>query len=227
MFLYDKKDNSIDVYSLIGIKQALKEYRQDKMQAIPEREQVVVAESYSYDMDEVPVFELYANQFDSTIIPSEYANSQDNSVKYHILKTGKTSRRNREILLERYYLGQLWDRSVARVQYADKIRYYLLNSTTYTNQNYSHRIKRLKDIIELPESLYLLQMLEQENYPLLWGNDITEQLDLFSFEYVDELRLSEIKKMATCGLTKDSYEQIMIKARNNEPILSLLKANKK
>ena len=74
MFLYDKKENSIAVYSFNGNKEDMIEYRQNQMLQIPERDRVVIAESYSYDMSEAPLFEQYAEHFDTKIIPMEYAN---------------------------------------------------------------------------------------------------------------------------------------------------------
>lgn len=159
MFLYDKKDNKLDVYSFNENKDAMVEYRQNEMLAIPERERVVVAESYSYDMSDAPLFEFYAKQFDTTIIPMEEANSKKDELRYHLLKKGKTSKRNQEILLDSYYYGHLSDRNIVRIQDLNKLRYYLLYRSTYTAQPYDNRLKRMDNIIELPESLFLLQML--------------------------------------------------------------------
>lgn len=226
MFLYDKKEKSLDVYSFVEDSQAIREYRQSKILEIPERDRVVVAESYSQDMSEIPLFEFYAEQFDINTIPMEYANSQEKNLRYHLLKKGKTSKRNRDILLDKFYSGELTDRNIARIQDLDKIRYYLLYEKTYKAQAYDNRLKRMKNIIELPESLYLLQMLEQEKFSLLEDKDILEQLSLFSLTHLDELNLSEIKRMADCGLTNNSYEQIIGKASNDAHVLNLIKSSK-
>lgn len=226
MFLYDKKEKSLDVYSFVEDSQAIREYRQSKILEIPERDRVVVAESYSQDMSEIPLFEFYAEQFDINTIPMEYVNSQEKNLRYHLLKKGKTSKRNRDILLDKFYSGELTDRNIARIQDLDKIRYYLLYEKTYKAQAYDNRLKRMKNIIELPESLYLLQMLEQEKFSLLEDKDILEQLSLFSLTHLDELGLSEIKRMADCGLTNNSYEQIIGKASNDAHVLNLIKSSK-
>ena len=76
MFLYDKKEKSLDVYSFNGKQQDMIQYRENQMLQIAERDRVVVAESYSHDMGESPLFEFYAKRLDTEIIPMEYANSK-------------------------------------------------------------------------------------------------------------------------------------------------------
>ncbi len=223
MFLYDKKDNALDVYSLTGNKQAMTEYRQRKMLEIPERDRVLVAESYSHDMSEAPLFEFYAKQFDTTIIPMEYANSTRNGLRYHFLKTNQASKKNKETLLDSYYFGHLSDRSVARIQDLNRLRYFLLYKTTYSAQPYDNKFKNLKDIIELPESLYLLQMLEQGKFSLLEDKDISDQLSLFSVSYIDELSLDELRKIDKCGITQNAYEKALMKAANDAHVLQLIR----
>lgn len=223
MFLYDKKENSIDVYTFNGNSEAMIEYRQNQMLQIPERQRVVVAESYSYDMGEAPLFEQYAEHFDTKIIPMEYANLKKDCFRYHFLVPNITSKRNKNILLDSYYSGQLSDKTVARIQDINKLRYFLLSKVVYDAEIYDNRKKILKDIIELPESLYLLQMLEQGKFSLLTDKDITEQLDLFSLEHINEISFEELRRMEACGLSNNTFEEILTKSENDASVLKLIK----
>lgn len=223
MFLYDKKEKSLDVYSFNGYEEDMIQYREDQMLQIPEMDRVFMAESYSHDMGESPLFEFYAERLDTEIIPMEYANSKRGKLRYHFLKTGPTSKRNKEILLDCFYYGHLSDRKIARIQDLNKLRYFLLYNTTYSAQLYNSRIRILQDIIELPESLYLLQMLEQGKFALLGDKDISEQLNLFTISHIDEISLAELKKMDTCGITQNAYEQTLNKAENDAHILKLIR----
>ena len=65
------------------------------MLQIPERDRVVVDESYSYDMGEVPLFEQYSKHFDTKIIPMEYANLRKDCFRYHFLVPNITSCSNK------------------------------------------------------------------------------------------------------------------------------------
>jgi len=223
MYLYDKKEKSLDVYSFDANQWVMFEYRERQMLQIPEKNRVLVAEAYSHDVGESPLFEFYANRFDETIIPMEYANSKRDELRYHFLRTGKTSKRNREILLDSYYFGHLSDRNVARLQDINKLRYFLLNKTTYSAELYNNRIKKLENIIELPESLYLLQMLEQGKFSLIGDKNISEQLDLFNISQIGELSLDELKKIDAYGITQNAYEQTLAKAENDAHVLRLIR----
>ena len=144
-------------------------------------------------------------------------------MKNYFLLPGKTSKRNMNILLDRYYNGQFSDRNVARIQDLSKLRYFLLSKEIYSAEIYDNRIKKLKDIMELPESLYFLQMLEQGKFSLLIDKDITEQLDLFSLEHINEISFEELRRMEACGLSNNTFEKIIAKSENDECVLKLIK----
>ena len=223
MFLYDKKEKSLDVYSFNDDKPDIIGYRMNQMFKIPERERVVVAKSFSYDDNDTPLFERYQKQFDTIVIPMILANEKENELRYHLLKTvGITSRRNREILLDSYYFWHLSDRKIARIQDLDRLRYFLLTTTKYTRESWEPRVKILKDIIELQESLYILQMLEQEKFSLLGDKDISKQLDLFKISHINQISLEELKKVDACGMTINTYEQVLAKADNDAHVLKLI-----
>lgn len=77
--------------------------------------------------------------------------------------------------------------------------------------------------MELPESLYFLQMLEQGKFSLLIDKDIIEQLDLFSLAHIDEINLEELRKMDACGISRNTFEEIIAKSENDECVLKLIK----
>ena len=79
------------------------------------------------------------------------------------------------------------------------------------------------DIIQIPKSLYLLQLLLQEKFSTISGEDISEQLSLFNFSYVNNINLDELQKMDACGITENAYSRIINKANNDKPVLKLLK----
>lgn len=85
------------------------------------------------------------------------------------------------------------------------------------------KIMRVEDIIEIPKSLYLLQLLEQEKFTLIAKEDISEQLKLFNFSYVNSLTLEELQRMDECGITEDAYSKTINKSNNDKHILRLLK----
>lgn len=229
MLLYDKKDkDSIRVYEFNGNKEDLMQYRIEEMSKIPENERILEAETYAENWRSIsPVFEYYAHVFDEVIIPIEQVNAEksEHSVhgRYHLLKNVNTGSVNERILLDSYYYGFLNDRNVARIQDLEKIRYLLLKLEIYDSVLYDSRKKIMREIIELPESLYLLQLLEQGKFSLIGDKDISEQLDLFSIDIFNEFSLMELAIMDECGVTENAYERVLEKAKNDAYVLKLVK----
>ena len=75
----------------------------------------------------------------------------------------------------------------------------------------------------MPESLYLLQMIEQGKFSLLTDKDITEQLDLFSLAHINEISFEELRKIEACGLSNNTFEEILAKSENDASVLKLIK----
>lgn len=223
MYLYDKKDKTIDVYSFDANEIVMKAYRETQMQQIPENKRVYIAESYSPELSTTPILALSEKELDQRIFSMEEANSRQDNGNYHLLSSDKTSRRNREILLDSFYYGHLSNRNVARIHDLEQIRYFLLEQTTYIPELYNRRIRTLKNIIELPESLYLLQMLEQGKFSPISNHDFSEQLELFSVAHIDEISLEELAKMDVCGITENAYESTLNKTTEHAPVIQLCK----
>lgn len=222
MFLYDRDQNVLDIYSFNGKEQKMIRYRKTQMAQDPEMKRVLEAVAFDSDIrGELPLLEFYAGQYDKTIIPMEILNKR----RTHSLGPGIMDKKDKEILLDSYYFGYLVDKEIARIQDLDGLRYFLLSRTAYSSNLYG--VRRLEGIIELPESLYLLQMLEQGKFSLLGDKDISEQLDLFTITHVVQINLDQVKKMDVFGITENAYERAILKAASDEKVLKKLKKNKK
>ncbi len=81
----------------------------------------------------------------------------------------------------------------------------------------------MEEIIQLPESLYLLQLLEQGRFALFDGKDISEQLALYTLAKINEVSMEELQKMDVCGITQDVYSRTIQKAENHAHLLKLIK----
>lgn len=216
MFLYDKKESSLDIYKFSGKQEALRDYRVEQMRQIPAINQVVVAKTIIPEHEDTPLFEK--PHIESQIIPMESANSIHGDC-YHLLDGGITSPKSKEALLNTYYQGQLSHCKVVTIQDENQLRYFLLRLANYITAHHNDRKRIMKDIIELPEALYLLQLLEQEKFHLIGDRNVKEQLDLFSIEQVGEVSLDELPKM----ITQSAYTKTIEKANRDAKILSLLK----
>lgn len=216
MYLYDKKEDKIDIYSFIPNDKKLYEYRFEQMKQIPEDEMVVRGVTGT-GIEGYEIFKNYENKFDTEIIPIENANGS-----YHRLESDPLNGkgRNKEILLDAYYFGHLKDRKIARLWDLKKLRYLLLKQNQY---RYYFGKVILEEIIEIPESLYLLSLIEQEKFSLIGERDISEQLSLFKLEQTKGINLDTIERMDYIGMAPGCYSKTIKKAENDAHILKLIR----
>lgn len=81
----------------------------------------------------------------------------------------------------------------------------------------------MNGIIKIPESLYLLQLFQQEKFSFLNDKSISELLSLFSVSYTDEIDLEELKKMDKYGMAPDTYQNALDKANKDSQVLKFVK----
>ncbi len=215
MFLYDKKDNSIDVYSLSRNAQGIRDYKIEQMGRIPV-ERCLYTEEVVSSFQDVPT--LFKKNLDLNIVAKSELIGKDKSIKYN------TDLDDCAHLLEWFYSDKCVNRPVARVQDTKKLMYLLIASNDIRSIEENGKvIKRIEDIIEIPKSLYLLQLIEQEKFSMINGEDISEQLGLFDYSYINNISVEELQKIDTCGITEDAYSRVMTKADNDRHILKVLK----
>lgn len=228
MYLYQKHGETINVYNFNAKHSDLVNYRVEQMKKIPQGRRVLYAETNSEPIE--PLFQHYMGQLDQITFhyleaddDIRYGDGDINARWYHKLKVDKSNKDACKELLQRYYQGQLTDKDIARIQYESGIRYFLLKNRVYSPDLYDKQLKILNDIIEIPESLYLLQLLLQEKFSLIGDKDISEQLSLFKLSHVDNIHVEDMLKMDACGITDDVSSKVLIKARNDARVLSLIK----
>ena len=216
MFLYDKKDKTIDVFTLTHNPQEIRNYKIEQMKKIPVDERGLFTEEIVPSFQSTPV--LFKKNLYSEVIPCSELIGTNKSLNYNTDATDVAD------LLEWFYSEKYNDRPVARISNLKKLKYLLVASNCIDAREENDKvIMKIEDIIEIPKSLYLLQLLQQEKFSIISGEDIYEQLDLFNFSYVDNINLDELQKMDACGITENAYSRIINKANNDKHILKLLK----
>lgn len=216
MFLYDKQDKLIDVFSLDRSSKRIRDYRIEQMKIIPANKRCLYTEETVQSFQDAPV--LCKKDLDAGIISKSELIGTNKSLNYN------TDSDDCADLLEWFYNDNCVNRSVARVNFLKKLRYLLIASNCINSREENGNvIMKIEDIIEIPKSLYLLQLLEQEKFSLLADEDITEQLELFNFRHINSVGIEELQKMDECGITQDAYSRVITKAENDSHVLRLLK----
>lgn len=217
MYLLDKDNDKIDVYYLHPKDRDLFYYRVEQMKQIPENEKIMCGVT-GVGIENYEIFKNYEDKFDIETIPMANANGKYHKLEQNILYgNGK----NKEKLLSDFYLGDLRDKKIARVWDLNNIKYFLLKETEYSRILPGKKI--LEQIIQIPESLYLLSLIEQEKFTLIGDKDISEQLSLFKLEQEQSIDLNTLDRIQFIGIAPDCYKRAIKKAENDAHILKLLK----
>lgn len=226
MLLYDKKEKTIDIYEFSADANDLFNYRKQQMEKIPKEEIFYIATAYPRDKDDKPILEKQGNSFNSKIIPMWYLNS---SQHFHFFNTDdKISEGQKQLLLDRLNNGEFDKNKIARVK-DDKLRYFLLKSTEYHKDMLSASFDKrvLENIIEVPESLYYLQLILQEKFSFLDNVDISEQLSLFGLNYVDKFNINELEKIDKLNVVPGAFDRVINKAARDSVIIKKYNKSKK
>lgn len=208
MVLYEIKESNsqkVKVYNFEAGIEDIINYRIQQMETIPENERFFVAEACVNLFKEIPVFVPYMQKWcnPDAILNAYYADNEnrryDNDyLGYHVLKKD-FSNKDAKLALLKSYLYDSHDESkpektIVPIEYSKNlIKYFLIMQGSYQKirENWNNTTYWLENIIQLPESLYFLQLLEHGKFSLLKDKDISEQLNLYSLVKVKEYNLAD------------------------------------
>jgi len=129
--------------------------------------------------------------------------------------------------VNKYIAGDIEDSNIVRVfNYNKKInelKYikYLLISNKYELKE--KNVFEMDSVINLPESLYLLELLLRGNIDLISDKNLKEQLELFDISCIDSFSLDKLYELDKYGIIDINKEQIDRKIKHSEKILKLIK----
>ena len=80
-----------------------------------------------------------------------------------------------------------------------------------------------KNVIDLPNNLYLLYLLQHGEYEKLLSKNIDEQLSLFDIEYLKSVSMIDIKEMIDVGLISGTLFDAVSKVKIGSKVLQKVK----
>ncbi len=86
-----------------------------------------------------------------------------------------------------------------------------------------YRKNIMKGIVDLPKSIFLLNLLEKGDFYQLADEDISEQLKLFYLQSIDRVNIESLEKIYNSGLVPGAMRWTDEKIRISGPILEKIK----
>lgn len=224
MYLYDKNDDKIEIYSLNPDCVKVNNYKREQMEEIPLDKRIVKALT-----NDIRYLENVNNRVNYSRLNYEYSGLWEDSF-YHELKAyGMTNdEKSRQAgLLEKYYTkNDLFGNKVLEVSFSlDKDINYLLLTKSY----YERKIKENDDyvmdnIINIPKSLYLYELFNRGNFELIDNESLNEILSLYNFSGpIANFSNEELRMLDKFELTTESESSVERKVLKSQKVLSLIK----
>lgn len=171
MYLFNKRGNKVDLYTLTPNDAELKKYREEEL-----LKAYGSARFYCAVTNGAAIFE------EKDVVSTSEINF-DIDGQYHLFKedTDK-SVMSKKTIINDFFNGIYNNCRVIKVlDDSGKIcGYLLLTQDYYCRYDQGNTVKHIENIILIPKSLYLLQMLMQERFNLLYDENINDILQMFT-----------------------------------------------
>lgn len=213
MFLYDNKGDYIDVYKLEPKLEEIKKYRKKEMNKIPKDKRCWVATTNDSSLkvlelcDDTVLYEklhIRYRKYGVDVYHKFYPFNGENNFKY----------------LNEYFNDDEFVYDLHNISMSEQNDMFILClEKGYKFHRYSTIPYEMEGIINIPQSLYLLELLLQGRTDLIGNNDISKQLSLFDISYIDEIDINVLKSICEYKIVNQSYDFIMKKTDKSKDVI--------
>lgn len=218
MFLYNKSGSKIEVFDMRPDMKKVTNYKREQIaNTFGAGGRIITAFSTDDKILENPVEEINLKDVENE------THDYMGGCSYSRLKQEESSVQTHK-LLEKYYTNEYSSNIIKRIISRDScgklytLRYLLLTETRYTSARFTGYC--MENIIELNQSLFYLQLLEQGNFDRLVDKDISEQLALYNMTYHSDISIDSLQKMYDVDLLPGAFECVMSNVETTQKILS-------
>jgi len=239
MYLFDRSGDNIDIYTMDPIFKGIKEYKKQEMEKIPFEHRILRIETNAKDLPFNKKFPLQPNTHPIDIENSKltYSNKKVIGSEYHKLGVTPGAPSNLDFVEEKmkeYYFGNYNASQMVRVYKFEENKkrlnfvLYLLLNNYYIKEKENSNVQYIENIINIPESLYLLELLSRGQYSLLDNKDITEQLKLFNISEgpVKTYSLQELEEIGKYGFDPYAVPKALHNVEESKSIFERVRRKK-
>ena len=177
MFFYYKKENCIEVYYIVPKSENLKKYRKSELKKVKEEKLF-----YLFKSNEKNIIKLFKDRKSVNI---KNLNSDELFIKeVSILNPNNFIRiETRDKLIESYIEGKFsYVHPIEIFEDGKNSKKQLQFLLAPDNMRIQDGVLNIENILNLPRSLYILQLFEIRKFELLQNEDITKYLKLFNIK---------------------------------------------
>lgn len=225
MLIYNKLEDSIDIYNMEAKTEEIKKYRKRILNKCKKEEPLFYyLRTNCIDtmkaLKDVSNIDIRSLVYDNGT-PLDYGTHSD------LFEAARANLdEDQEKILEAYidgYYDKLPTTKVFQFNWKTEeeeelYRFLKPNDYHISSANSHGYVYEMDDLLNLPRNLYLLQQLLQGRYSRVADENITKLLKLFEFEFQRNIKLKEIEEILETGLISGNIDQVIKKAETSSKV---------
>lgn len=225
MSLFEINGDNLDIYQIIENKEKLRKYKQKILEENKEKQIFYVLMTNRFEnilnlnIREVGLDNI--NYSNSTLTETNDWSTLNPIGKHSV---GASTRKE---ILKKYIDGE-YDKLLPTEVVGNNQKYHFLkpDKEKILLRASEDKIYRVNNLIDLPEKLYLLQLLLNEKYVEIANKNIEEQLSLFDIEYLKSIKKKVLEELGSLGIIDLNNTSLNEKAQINKKIIDMARVKK-
>lgn len=127
--------------------------------------------------------------------------------KYTTIKKGHINKINEEKseLIDKLYHGEFINKTAFKIDYENKFRYLLLTKEHYKAYFHNNQYLTMEGIIDIPEEIYILQLIEAGKISKVEKQNFYDILNLFEFSFKNQVDIQYLEELKKYNLINNTY----------------------
>lgn len=229
MWLYEKKNDEIGIYTIEAQKEKLMQYRK----AILENRKgddlfysLITGDKHTiHKFQETDKIDIRSLEYDndsnfSVLRPMQGESEEMKSIILQSYIEGMFDSLESKRVVKRYPASYCLDWVYER-KWIETDMYYFLTPEQHQmiGRNSIADVYAIKHMLNLPRNLYLLQLLQTGQFEKLSSENIQEQLQLFDIHYLKRLNIEDLEEMIASRIITESIDDINERIEASSKIL--------
>lgn len=230
MFIYNKLENSIDIYNIDPKEDEIKKYRKRVLHKAKKQEPLFYYLKTNCS-DTIETLKNSSN-LDFRLLSYENESVLDCGTWSNLYEINESELdRDQEDIIESYIEGHYDKLPIIKVfQYDwekdnnEELFRLIKPKSHYIASTNSHgNVYEIDDMLNLPRNLYLLHLLKQGKYATIVDERLINLLKMFEINYVKNVKLKDIEEIIEIGLINDSMKNVIKKAETASKVFKKIK----
>lgn len=225
MLIYNKLEDSIDIYNMEAKTEEIKKYRKRIIDKSKKQEPLFYylrtnCLGTMKSLKDASNINIGSLVYDNGT-PLDYGTHSD-LYEVQPVNIDKDQEKILETYIEGYYdklpTTRVFQFNWEKEGEEELFRFLKPNNYHISSANSHGNVYEMNDMLNLPRNLYLLHQLLQGRYSHVADENITKLLKLFEFDYQKNIKLKEIEEILETGLFSGTIDQVIKKAETSSKV---------